>query len=181
MSKKTQKGFTLFIAVVVSSLLLLVVLSISNLAFKETILSSAGKESSLAFYASDSGIECALFWDLRDPAGQSAFISPEKTIKCGVESSTNIDKVVGFDVNDYQNFDVSDPATYDNKPDCDDDPVESTFVVSFENKTCSEVTVRKCFEETTLKTTIESKGRSTCDVSNPRRFERAIRVIYPFI
>jgi len=178
MSKKTQKGFTLFIAVVVSSLLLLVVLSISNLAFKETILSSAGKESSLAFYASDSGIECALFWDLRDPAGQSAFISPEKTIECGVELVAG---EVGFNQSSYPGFNVSDPATYDNKPDCDDDPVESTFVVSFENKTCSEVTVRKCFEETTLKTTIESKGRSTCDVSNQRRFERAIRVIYPFI
>jgi len=180
MSKKTQKGFTLFIAVVVSSLLLLVVLSISNLAFKETILSSAGKESSLAFYASDSGIECALFWDLRDPAGQSAFISsPKKTIECGVELVAG---EVGFNQSSYPGFNVSDPATYgNNKPDCNIDPVESTFVVSFENKTCSEVTVRKCFAGTTLKTTIESKGRSTCDVSNPRRFERAIRVIYPFI
>ena len=32
---------------------------------KEVILSSLGRDSQFAFYAADTGVECALFWDVR--------------------------------------------------------------------------------------------------------------------
>lgn len=58
-----ERGFTLFYAVLVSSLLLALGLAIFNITYKELILSSGARESATAFYAADAGLECALFWD----------------------------------------------------------------------------------------------------------------------
>lgn len=59
------KGFTLFYAVLTASLLLAIGIAIFNITFKELILSSGARESANAFYAADTGLECALYWDLR--------------------------------------------------------------------------------------------------------------------
>ncbi len=58
-----ERGFTLFYAVLVASLLLALGLAIFNITYKELILSSGARESAVAFYAADAGLECALFWD----------------------------------------------------------------------------------------------------------------------
>ncbi len=62
-SRSSAAGFTLFYAVLVSSLLLALGLAIFNITYKELILSSGARESATAFYAADAGLECALFWD----------------------------------------------------------------------------------------------------------------------
>ncbi|HXK40184.1 MAG TPA: LamG domain-containing protein [Candidatus Paceibacterota bacterium] len=66
-----RRGFTLFYAVLTASLLLAIGIAIFNITYKELILSSGARESSNAFYAADTGLECALYWDLRH-AGLSA-------------------------------------------------------------------------------------------------------------
>ena len=58
-----QKGFALLFAVLMSSLLLTVGLSIFSIALKELSISTSGRQSQYAFYAADSGRECALYWD----------------------------------------------------------------------------------------------------------------------
>lgn len=63
-----QKGFTLFYAVLTASLLLAIGIAIFNITFKELILSSGARESANAFYAADTGLECALYWDLKHDA-----------------------------------------------------------------------------------------------------------------
>jgi hypothetical protein len=60
----TQKGFSLLLGVLVGSLLISVGLGIFSLTLKESIISTSGKESGYALYAADSGIECALYYDL---------------------------------------------------------------------------------------------------------------------
>lgn len=60
---KEQKGFTLLFAVLVSIMVLAVGTSIINISLKQVILSSAGRESQFAFYAANTGMECALYWD----------------------------------------------------------------------------------------------------------------------
>jgi hypothetical protein len=62
---KLSAGFTLFYAVLVASLLLAIGLAIFNITFKEVVLSSGARESANAFYAADTGLECALYWDLK--------------------------------------------------------------------------------------------------------------------
>lgn len=62
---KDQKGFTLLLAALVASIVLALSTSIFGLAQKEIILSSIGRDSQYAFYAADTGAECALYWDVR--------------------------------------------------------------------------------------------------------------------
>ena len=68
---KKTKGFTLLFAVIISSLLLSIGVAILDLALKQFSLSSTGKNSQVAFYAADNGLECGLFWD-RNASGVSA-------------------------------------------------------------------------------------------------------------
>lgn len=61
-----QKGFTLLFAALAGSLLFSAGIAIANLAVRELALSSAGRESQFAFYAADTGAECALYWDMQE-------------------------------------------------------------------------------------------------------------------
>ncbi len=60
-----KKGMALLIAVIASSALLLASIAISDIAFKQQIISYSGRESKVAFYAADAGLECALYHDLK--------------------------------------------------------------------------------------------------------------------
>ncbi len=87
--KISNSGFTLFIALIVSSLLLAIGLSLGTIILKQLVFSNTGKESQLAFYAADSGAECALYWDRKDSTGYTTFdgafatSSEFKDILCG--------------------------------------------------------------------------------------------------
>lgn len=60
-----EKGIALFIAVIAISALLLISFSIADIAYKQQVISFAGRESKGAFYAADTGLECVLFHDLK--------------------------------------------------------------------------------------------------------------------
>ena len=146
--KKSGRGFTLLLAVLVSSLLLAIGLAISNITLKELLLSSSGRESQFAFYAADSGAECALFWDLK---GGAFSTSTATAISC---NGMSLGDVGG------QGYDVASTFTLDFAP----DPY------------CAKVSVTKSANPD--RTSIESRGYNTCDTTNPRRVERAIKVRY---
>ncbi len=61
---KKNDGFVALFAVLVSSILLLMALSISGVAYKEQLLSINAKASQYSFTAADTGMECALYWDV---------------------------------------------------------------------------------------------------------------------
>ena len=63
-----QRGFTILLAALIASLVLALGISVFSIAQKQLILSSTGRNSQLAFYAADTGAECALFWDMRNMA-----------------------------------------------------------------------------------------------------------------
>lgn len=154
--KKTNKGFTLFIAVVISGTLLLISVAIVNLSVKEAFLTTSARESQYAFYAADTGAECAIYWDIKNPAGNSAFsTTTSSTIFCNRDSTFNPSNPV--------------PSTVGGS-------TVSTFQINFlPQPHCAKVTVTKSAD---MKTKIESLGYNTCDSSNPRRVERAVRVTY---
>lgn len=58
------QGFTIFYAVLVTSLALAIGLAIYDLTVRELQLSATANESQQAIYAADSGAECALYWDI---------------------------------------------------------------------------------------------------------------------
>ena len=145
-----EKGFTLFIAIIVTGTLLLVASGIISLAVRQAFISASGRESQYAFYAADTGIECALYWDVQNSTGSSAFsTSTGSTINCNGSSSS-----VGGNPLSTFSFTLT-PDSY-----------------------CVTVSVTKAYVSGVLVTTIESKGYNTCDPSNPRRVERAVRASY---
>ena len=149
-----NNGFTLFIALVVMGTLLLIAAGIASLATRQALISAAGRESQHAFYAADTGIECALYWDVKNPTGISAFAtSTSSNITCDGTLAT---VGGGGDVNPTSIFSFTlTPDPY-----------------------CATVRVTKTYLGNVLITTIESKGYNTCDLSNPRRVERAVRATY---
>ncbi len=62
---KMKKGFTIFFAVLISSLALTVGLVIYDLLNRSLALSGFATQSQYAIYAADTGAECALYWDLK--------------------------------------------------------------------------------------------------------------------
>lgn len=152
--KNIKSGFTLFLAVVIVGVLLFIVAGIVNLAVRQSFISTAGRDSQIAFYAADSGLECALFWDIKNPpGGVSAFdISTGSTINCNQDASNpgNQWVVGGSSI--------------------------SVFNITFlPNLWCASVKVTKNTNNTT---SIESSGYNTCGSGSPRRVERAIRATY---
>lgn len=151
---KHQKGFTLFIALVTAGTLLLVATSMIALAVRQAKISSSGRESQVAFYAADTAMECALYWDVHNPSGTSAFAtSTASTIDCNKDGSNSGNQWVvgGSSVSAVNNITFL-PDAY-----------------------CANITVTKNADGTTL---IETKGYNTCDSNNPRRVERAVRASY---
>jgi len=151
---KGKKGFALLVAVVVSTLMLSIGAVIFNTTIKELRLSSLGRDSQFAFYAADSGIECALYWDIR--GHEFATSSDSEPTNPGT-------RCAGQDIT-QSSWSV---VTSSNS-------ARSSFSLTFPGGYCSTVVVNK----TVATTTIESRGYNTCNTSNPRRVERALRSEY---
>ncbi len=176
-SAKNSGGFSLLYAVLVVSILISVGLSMADIATRQIVLSSSGRDSQIAFYAADSGIECALFWDLKNPSGQSAFsTSTASTISCNGQSIFTNSQTVPTNPTVSSLIGGGGEA----------DPT-SIFYIDFNLGSqplayCAIVTVNKSSNPvpggSSILTKIESRGYNTCDVANPRRVERAIRVQY---
>ncbi len=154
--KKTQRGFTLLLAVLIGSILIAIGSAIFNILSKEIILSSSGRESQFAFFAADTGIECALYWDAKHNA--FATTSPLTQVACGGGLADVTHTPGGTQLR----------PTY-------------TSVFSFPldggvANPCITVTVIKTFYPT--ETVVASQGYNTCITTNPLRLERAIRVQY---
>lgn len=161
---KASSGFTILFAVLIGSLLFSIGLGIAHVSIREILLSAAGKESERAFFAADTGIECALFWDIYKGKQELVFPSSgnetggREFIACNGESDVSVKPVSG----------IATAAT-------------STFALDFtdgESKPagCAFVTIGKTVSGSTV---IESRGRNDCeDRINPARVERALRVRY---
>ncbi|MDB5266609.1 MAG: seg [Parcubacteria group bacterium] len=156
--RHNDRGITLLIAIIITGTLLLVALGIANISRKESILTSSARSSQLAFYAADTGVECALFWDVKNPTGYSAFATTTTTtISCNQTP---------------QNLTNPNPAVVGGNP-----SGVSTFGLTFlPNPYCTTVVVTK--DPSTGATIIDSHGYNTCDTNDPRRVERAVKVTY---
>ena len=76
---RSREGFTLLLSLVVVSIVLSVGLGVFDIVFRELIFSGMSRESQKAFYAADTGAECALYWDLKE--GPISSTTPS-TISC---------------------------------------------------------------------------------------------------
>lgn len=153
-----KNGIALYIAISVTGALVLVAFAIIELALKQIAVSSAGRDSEAAFYAADSGSECAIFWDVKNPTspGTSAFATTTtQAISCNSLAITPSLAV----------------APQGNGT--------STFTITFlPDPYCAIISVAKSYTGNTSATRIESRGYNSCDSTAYQRVERAIRVDY---
>ena len=165
-----QKGFAMLFAVLVSSVLLAVGLSIFNLTVKELSLSASGRESQFAFFAADSGAECALYWDIK---GSQVFATSSASVTNRTPTPTNPDCIdtqsAAQTVDIYNNVTASAQSA------------TTQFNLTIPNGAtpyCATVIVTKDSSSGLTKTTIDSRGYNTCDVNNTNRVERALKITY---
>ncbi len=184
-----EKGFTLLFAVLVSILILSVGASIVNLSVKQIILSGSGRESQYAFYAANTGVECALFWLWNSPEDglvfgineNSVITSQTDEIKCAWRGS-------GGERDIFDGLNSTNGYGFYNLPglevtESDDNSVTTEFYLGFDTNLpyCAHVIVKRLYDDSDpdnpiIKNQIDSYGYNTCDPDNPRRVERALRV-----
>lgn len=153
------------LAALVASLLTALGLAMFSIAQKEVVLSSLGRDSQFAFYAADTGAECALYWDFKYDAFATSTV---------YSSTSTPATCAGQPLQDF-------PTPYETG---NPDGVAglgggytSTFWFEPEGF-CVYVTVTK--QEVHPRTVIESLGYSApCSQPNhPRRLERAVRASF---
>lgn len=79
---KHTRGFALLVAVLISSVVLAIGISMLNITLKQYLFSGIGRESEIAFYAADAGMECALYWDASSQGGKFDLASVASAITC---------------------------------------------------------------------------------------------------
>ena len=152
MTHSSPRGFTLLIAVVLTAVLLSVGFALLDIAYKQIVLSSTARNSQYAFYAADSAMECALFWDQQHNAFSAA--SALSSIRCK-----------GVDIPVTANTSGSTRT--------------STFTLPCSAGTTAVVEVQKggsCGGSAT--SCLFARGYNSCSASDPRRVERALKVSY---
>jgi hypothetical protein len=195
---RVRRGFALLMTVIVMSTVLLITYALTNISLKELQLTASGRDSQLAFYAADTGMECALFWDTKnpnlndpdDPFSKSAFAENASTINCGeVNISSdpaspssgwsvptvpppNSRMIIGGSALPATStfFFITDPDP--NDPDNLDRPCAIVRVGKRKG------IVAAGEDPLTTYTSIESRGYNTCNTSNGRRIERALKANY---
>ena len=156
-----NSGYALLLSVIVSSIILAIGLGLLSILEKKIILASTTRDSQKAFYAADSGSECALYWDRKHQGfGSTVFATSTFSRPPGSGVSCNSEDIAGSWV-------ISDVTAT---------AAKTSFDLSFTNGSCSRVLVEKANEG--RQTIISSRGFSVCDLSSPRVVERAIRVFY---
>jgi len=150
MMTPSPRGFTLLIAVILTSVLVSIGLALIDVALKQLQLSSTVRNSQVAFYNADTALECGLYHDQRFNAFSLAIATT--SIKCHDTTPINVT--------------VSNPSA---------NVRQSVFDVPCTTGTSAQVTVLK---DTSGATIIYANGYSSCDTADTRRVERGLKVTY---
>ncbi len=161
--RRNKKGFALLIAILTTSMLLIVSFVVVNVALKQILLSDSNKESQYAFYAADSGTECALYWDFKDPAGSPFDSAAVGSIACNGQAVSTDSQTVSTVPSQPSVIGGGGPSN-----------PTSIFQINY-TKGCAIVRVTKLPNGDT---TIDSKGYNTCNTSALRRLERGVTITY---
>lgn len=180
---QNRRGIALLMSVLVSSIFFVIAAAVFKIAFIEYTLSSTGKDSQFAFYAADTGAECALYWDSNYPS--NGLDSSGSAFNVGAQAVSS-DPVPFEDSNRQRIIAISNFTA----PQLTTIKCLGSDVVSFSQanlitdtkfelnsgSVCSSVEVQKRESSGSLVTTIISKGYNTCNTASPRRVERTLKV-----
>lgn len=169
---KKEGGYTLLFAILVASLVLAIGISILSINKKEFLLTASARDSAAAFYAADSGLECAIRAD-----DKGAFV---------VENYTDFTPIL----NASCNVGVGSSQVVTNYPSSATDPsplfsFDARFGGTAAAGPCAIVTIDKTPDANeNPHTVIIARGYNTgwdgshCAALSARRVERAIKYAY---
>ncbi len=101
-SLHNEQGFVMLFAALLTSIVLAITIGVANVSYKELLLSSTARDSVYAFYAADTGAECALYFDYKTQPSVFAITDGSPTSCAGVTPTMTGG---GFDVfGDYREF-----------------------------------------------------------------------------
>jgi hypothetical protein len=165
-SRGNESGFMILYAILVSTVIITIGLAVLGIMIQQLTLTSTERDSQIAFYAADTAMECALYWDI----SQDVF-NFETGTGAGATCNSFTPTVTKTSI-------AGTPKEYD-----------FNFDVSLPNNSCAHVLVQKYTygtapNELLATTTISTRGyntpfSTTCTtVVSPRRLERGLRVTY---
>jgi hypothetical protein len=155
--QKNNSGFVILFAVTISSIILAIALGLANIALKEIRFGTSAKEANEAFFAADTGAECAL---KNDQSTSNSFVQ---------SGGSGVVSCLGGNIGLSGSF-----PTW-------------TFVISglgSDGQNCAKVTVNKdaISSPPNIITSIISKGYnlgdSACNFSSLNRIEREVELAY---
>jgi hypothetical protein len=171
-TKKTEQGFALLIGVMVASILISITYVMFSISLKQIALATSGRDSQVALYAADTGLECALYEDLN---------TLEPFVKYSVDNQNRVTIQEPTGTSDMKCNSAEINRTFDTI----NGEVITTFSVAGPDGSnwCADVKVTKFVELIdgfqALRTKIESRGYNICDdVTDPQRLERGLEVYY---
>lgn len=160
-TSKHYRGFTLLIAIILSTVALTVGLSLLDVAYKQALLASSSKESVVAFYSADTALECALYYDQKLNAFDYTSPLAAGSIFCG-----------GLGIVNYSSTQAG--------------GIRKTEFSS--NNNLSSTTIYKTNESvdcygaaptgTSVFNCIYTRGYNSASFTNPRRIERGLKASY---
>jgi Tfp pilus assembly protein PilX len=155
---RESKGFAMIFTVLVMSLILSITLGMSNIVFKQRILSGLVRDSQTAFYQADTASECALYYDYKMnlfPKGAPLVTNTNDRFTCG---TTNMlfDSAQTSAVSTANDYFVFTPVNPDLA------------------RPCYTIVIDKRDSVTNI---IDARGYNICG-NNVRQVERGIRVSY---
>jgi len=175
-NSKTSKfcqttGFTMLFAVLVSSVLLAVGVSIFNITIKELKISSAIRESQIAINAADAGRDCALYWDFNGSKNFATSTVAKSALNSNAIKNAS-DIICGNLISDLAIPSVA--------------PITTSFKIQLgsvpASSNCVTVSVEKTYDSVGdyYDTRIQSRGyNNSCDsLTDPSTVERGIEVEY---
>jgi type II secretory pathway pseudopilin PulG len=183
-----KKGYTLLFSIIVASVVLSIAAFILSVSRKQFILASVSRDSTIAIYAADSAIQCAIEAyskaNLATSTLVNGVVTPRSaTVNCNNESVSSA-YVTANQGENFTLYNLKNDATFRVEKTDPDQPL--TFYNS--NDSCAFITVIQGYDATNNghKTIIEARGYSNnysppCAPNspyNPRNVERAIRLIY---
>lgn len=152
--RRPQRGFTLLIAVILSSVTLALGLALLDIAYKQIVLATTAKQSQYAFYNADSGLECALYYDQKQNAFD--YTAPVASITCAGQTLT-------FATAPNSTSVVSNTRTTKLYLTCPSSGYNAILTVT---------------KASTGSTTVYSTGYNNCTTSDTHRVERGLKASY---
>ena len=166
-----NEGFVLLYAVLVASVISITGVLLSDIIFKQLVLSSIGKESQSAYYAATAGDECALYWDTQLAFGRLKGPCPANGAGKQCEYINTTQNPIQCN---GQNIDVTHIGNLSN------DGLPKTFefkILGLQNNSCAVVTVTKDpgkKKSTLFQSRGYNRGGADCNEASPRRIEKII-------